>query len=280
MHIFETNIDNGMLMDGVSKSVQPYKFGGKELDRIGGINHYDFQARQLQLPIPHFYQQDPYADKYPHLSPYLYCAGNPLRYIDPSGKWIVGTDGKRIYYSVERVFSKNASSDVVEIGNAMLLAETGKKILNNMLNTDYPIYLSFGFTEKGNAGRTTTNVSFKKNKNGGFNKQVTDVSIILNMLGIKELNDDKNPRHKGMGIKYRIGAVATHEGTHATDMRANSTYQRIKKKSPEIEKYAEQNENKYLDEIIQQQRQEYEKNTQYHISDDMLVPRVSGLFPF
>ena len=162
----------------------------------------------------------------------------------------------------------------------MLLAETGKKILNNMLNTDYPIYLSFGFTEKGNAGRTTTNVSFKKNKNGGFNKQVTDVSIILNMLGIKELNDDKNPRHKGMGIKYRIGAVATHEGTHATDMRANSTYQRIKKKSPEIEKYAEQNENKYLDEIIQQQRQEYEKNTQYHISDDMLVPRVSGLFPF
>lgn len=100
------------------------------------------------------------------------------------------------------------------------------------------------------------------------------------MLGIKELNDDKNPRHKGMGIKYRIGAVATHEGTHATDMRANSTYQRIKKKSPEIEKYAEQNENKYLDEIIQQQRQEYEKNTQYHISDDMLVPRVSGLFPF
>ena len=78
----------GMLMNGVSKSVQPYKFGGKELDRIGGINHYDFHARQLQLPIPHFYQQDPYADKYPHLSPYLYCAANPLRYIDPSGKWL------------------------------------------------------------------------------------------------------------------------------------------------------------------------------------------------
>ena len=75
-------------MDGVSKSVQPYKFGGKELDRIEGINHYDFHARQLQLPIPHFYQQDPYADKYPHLSPYLYCAANPLRYVDPSGKRI------------------------------------------------------------------------------------------------------------------------------------------------------------------------------------------------
>ena len=83
----------GMLMDGVSKSVQPYKFGGKELDRIGGINHYDFHARQLQLPIPHFYQQDPYADKYPHLSPYLYCAANPLRYIDPSGKIVINNNG-------------------------------------------------------------------------------------------------------------------------------------------------------------------------------------------
>ena len=83
----------GMLMVGVSKSVQPYKFGGKELDRIGGINHYDFHARQLQLPIPHFYQQDPYADKYPHLSPYLYCAGNPLRYVDPSGKVLNFAEG-------------------------------------------------------------------------------------------------------------------------------------------------------------------------------------------
>ena len=53
---------------------------------LAEVNHYDFHARQLQLPIPHFYQQDPYADKYPHLSPYLYCAGNPLKYVDPSGK--------------------------------------------------------------------------------------------------------------------------------------------------------------------------------------------------
>lgn len=52
---------------------------------LAEVNHYDFHARQLQLPIPHFYQQDPYADKYPHLSPYLYCAANPLRYVDPGG---------------------------------------------------------------------------------------------------------------------------------------------------------------------------------------------------
>jgi hypothetical protein len=35
--------------------------------------------------IPMFTTQDPLAEKYYSLSPYMYCAGNPLRYIDPNG---------------------------------------------------------------------------------------------------------------------------------------------------------------------------------------------------
>ena len=99
------------LMGSGSMSVQPYKFGGKELDRIGGINHYDFHARQLQLPILHFYQQDPYADKYPHLSPYLYCAGNPLRYVDPSGKFLFENISNFNSYPVISVIPSNYKND-------------------------------------------------------------------------------------------------------------------------------------------------------------------------
>ena len=63
-----------------------YRFGGKELDTRGGLFHYDFDARWYDPVFPAFTSVDPMAEKYPHLSPYAYCAGNPVRYIDPSGE--------------------------------------------------------------------------------------------------------------------------------------------------------------------------------------------------
>ena len=80
---------------------------------LAEVNHYDFHARQLQLPIPHFYQQDPYADKYPHLSPYLYCAANPLRYTDPTGMYFNSVDSVQAAIYMEwlnmRIISLNES---------------------------------------------------------------------------------------------------------------------------------------------------------------------------
>ena len=37
---------------------------------------------------------DPLAEKYYTISPYAYCAGNPVKYIDPTGKQIEET----VYY--------------------------------------------------------------------------------------------------------------------------------------------------------------------------------------
>jgi RHS repeat-associated protein len=65
---------------------QPYKFGGKELDEMHGLNWYDFEARQLDAAIPRFTTMDPLAEKYYSVSPYAYCANNPVNNIDPDGK--------------------------------------------------------------------------------------------------------------------------------------------------------------------------------------------------
>jgi hypothetical protein len=44
---------------------------------------------------------DPMADKYPSLSPYAYCAWNPIRLVDPDGEeiWIFG-ENEKIKYSI------------------------------------------------------------------------------------------------------------------------------------------------------------------------------------
>ncbi|MCD7971641.1 MAG: hypothetical protein LUG18_03085 [Candidatus Azobacteroides sp.] len=66
-------------------SVQPYKFGGKELESMHGLNVQDFEARWKDVSIPIFTTPDPLAGKRPWESPYMFCGNNPLRFIDPTG---------------------------------------------------------------------------------------------------------------------------------------------------------------------------------------------------
>lgn len=62
------------------------KFGAKELISEYALHEYDFSARRLPAIIPAFSQPDPLAEKYHWLSPYAYCAADPINLIDPTGK--------------------------------------------------------------------------------------------------------------------------------------------------------------------------------------------------
>ncbi len=68
---------------GTGSTVQPYKYGGKELDMMHGLNQYDFAARQKD--DWRFTTVDPLAEKFYNISPYAYCANNPMKYVDPTG---------------------------------------------------------------------------------------------------------------------------------------------------------------------------------------------------
>ena len=64
----------------VTASVQPYKYGSKELDRMHGVDLYDSEARWYDSLLGRTTTMDPLAEKYYSLSPYTWCAGNPLKY--------------------------------------------------------------------------------------------------------------------------------------------------------------------------------------------------------
>ena len=66
-------------------SAQPYKYGSKELDRTHGLDLYDSEARWYDSLLGRTSTMDPKSEKYYDLSPYLWCAGNPVRFVDQYG---------------------------------------------------------------------------------------------------------------------------------------------------------------------------------------------------
>jgi RHS repeat-associated protein len=61
----------------------PYKFSVKEKDEETGYSY--FGARYLATDFSIWLSVDPLADKYPNISPYAYCAWNPVMLVDPDG---------------------------------------------------------------------------------------------------------------------------------------------------------------------------------------------------
>jgi RHS repeat-associated protein len=66
----------------------PYRYNGKELEAMNGLNEYDYGARRRETGIPVWTAIDPLCEKYYGMSPYTYCTDNPIRFIDPNGKWL------------------------------------------------------------------------------------------------------------------------------------------------------------------------------------------------
>ena len=72
-------------------------YNGKEYDRMHGLNLYDYSARQYDPAIGQFTSMDPLCEKYYHISPYAYCAGNPVNGIDINGDSITILAGKETF---------------------------------------------------------------------------------------------------------------------------------------------------------------------------------------
>jgi len=79
--------------------VNRYKFGGKESLEPVSLDMLDFGARFYDPRIARWNTQDPLAEKYFSLSPYNYCAGNPITLVDPTGMFMTdyfNLNGKKV----------------------------------------------------------------------------------------------------------------------------------------------------------------------------------------
>jgi len=71
--------------DQTDVTYQDYLFGGKEFDRKFELNLYDSGARFYDATRNQWTTMDPLAETHPEISPYAFCANNPVNLIDPDG---------------------------------------------------------------------------------------------------------------------------------------------------------------------------------------------------
>lgn len=71
---------------GTSLSGNRYRYAGKEIMTAASLGWLDFGARMYDSYTGRWLSQDPLAEKYPSISPYAYCANNPMNLVDPEGK--------------------------------------------------------------------------------------------------------------------------------------------------------------------------------------------------
>ncbi|WP_308768390.1 RHS repeat-associated core domain-containing protein [uncultured Bacteroides sp.] len=76
----------GLMSTSSRRSVQPYKYNGKELETAGGLNWYDYGARRYDPVLGRWNGVDPSCEKHYSWSPYAYCKNNPVLRVDPDGK--------------------------------------------------------------------------------------------------------------------------------------------------------------------------------------------------
>ena len=93
-----------------------YTFSAKEKDAETGYSY--FGARYYSSDLSIWLSVDPQASKYPSLSPYVYCANNPIKLVDPNGEeidWVMDKNG-RIYWDDNAINQETTKQGDIYLG--------------------------------------------------------------------------------------------------------------------------------------------------------------------
>jgi len=132
--------------------LQPYKYNGKELDLMHGLNTYDYGARQYNPVVPIWDRVDPLCEKYYNTSPYAYCGNNPVNRVDPNGKeWgiIPNKNGGTIYANVELRINGNLGEKIIEMYKKAINVEFNRMIFE-VSSGAYAGEINFDVAQKAN----------------------------------------------------------------------------------------------------------------------------------
>ena len=100
---------------------------GKERDEETGFGYFGARYMDHEL-MTMWLSVDPLSDKYPSISPYAYCAWNPVKLVDPDGRdWYQSEDGSAVCWR-----KGNAESFTSNNVKYNRIGETYDKVVDNI----------------------------------------------------------------------------------------------------------------------------------------------------
>ena len=112
----------GLTADSDGQDANRRKHTAKELTTDLGINTYDFTARSQYPMASRFDQPDKKSGDYTRLSPYIFCAADPINFSDPTGMDIYRFDKK----TGDVVLNQKTDDEFDQIGVFKINKETGE----------------------------------------------------------------------------------------------------------------------------------------------------------
>ena len=101
-----------------------YTFSAKEKDTETGYSY--FGARYYSSDLSEWLSVDPMAAKYPSLSPYTYCADNPVKCVDPNGEENINFDDWYLNLKNGRIEHRDGSENLFREGLIRLAGDDAK----------------------------------------------------------------------------------------------------------------------------------------------------------
>ena len=169
---------------------QSRRYNGKELDKMHGLNTYDYGARQYNPVTARWDRMDPLCEKYYSISPYAYCGNNPVNYVDSIGMsydWVQNNLNGKIEWRDDVTSPDNTPNGYSYIGrsNNDILHHFG--FTSNVLSQKETLW-AFG-----REGTPSANVSQLK---------TTNITALLSLEAVTTIDNSTRTESNTSGLTF------------------------------------------------------------------------------
>ena len=181
-------------------------FTGKEKDEETGYGYFGARYMDHEL-MTMWLSIDPMADKYPSISPYNYCAWNPMKLVDPDGReiWIIGDNGNKYQYKKGKLYNEDGSrykgndAFATKVANDLCKGLCGvRKEIKTMTKSDKVITITNNEEYSNNRRNAICMLDEDAASNG-----IGSGSIIYYNREISSTGDGKRPNF--IGLAHELG---------------------------------------------------------------------------